>query len=291
MEPKFIPEKETALEYCFPYGELPPVSQQTALRNYNDYYAANFQWELNDLIEEVGLEKTYATMSDCGLPEDLDILGEIIVNDGERLGPYTSMVTADFTGSLREFIPDEVDRALAVRKISAAILKDYKDLQNYLVNEQAKKELLDPDLSCVPRFDLDGNLVPIENTGFIIVYQLPESENTHDGAFIGYDKLLKLEHRHPKRSDYQPAFLANIIMPKDADFKSLCEKAYIDSQQGKLPGQTGHRSLSVSDVIQINGEGPASRCRYFFCDSVGFREVNDRFFDPHAKVPEQATAR
>ena len=97
------------------------------------------------------------------------------------------------------------------------------------------------------------------------IFQLP-IEN--DRIFRGFD-----EKHYPKLSDYKKVYGNSTLSPMDSTDENV--PVYLEVLFNKfnfpVAGFTGH-SMSVSDIIVI--EFDDGRSRVFFCDIVGWKELD-----------------
>ena len=89
------------------------------------------------------------------------------------------------------------------------------------------------------------------------IYQLPVE---HDATFMGLNFVLE-NNIMPKMVDYREVFSGEIEESVDLD------DIYRRFNIGRKPENYKGRSLSVSDVVKVNGE-----C--FYCDEYGWERVN-----------------
>ena len=91
----------------------------------------------------------------------------------------------------------------------------------------------------------------------IRIYQI-NTERAVKAAFLSYDALKRIMHHEPDGSDY------DLVYEGDVGTENP-EEIYVIFNTSQPRDFTG-RSLSVSDVVEIDGE-------FLFCDSIGFRKI------------------
>ena len=102
------------------------------------------------------------------------------------------------------------------------------------------------------------------------VYQLDlEGGKTVPYAFAGLDKLFKLGLEQPRASDYILAHDGEIICPKDLSDEEVLERIF-NRFNGPLPENYRGRSISISDVIELYGDGVRN---YFYREDDSFTSV------------------
>lgn len=100
------------------------------------------------------------------------------------------------------------------------------------------------------------------------VYQIDPELDRHETLFRGYDSVMK------DAGEVDPTIYKTVFDGK-LDAQNL-EDVFAVLNFKHPVGYNGH-SLSVSDVVEVDGEG----C--FFCDSIGFRQLED--FDSSKVTP------
>ena len=96
------------------------------------------------------------------------------------------------------------------------------------------------------------------------IYQLRHDVIPELG-FIGLDQLKS----PPKKENYEAVYAHGIRISEDVT--QTLENLYYIFNQARPEDFKGH-SLSVSDIVALKRDGVVS---YYYCDSVGFRELSD----------------
>ena len=105
----------------------------------------------------------------------------------------------------------------------------------------------------------------IDQTGdMMAIYQLRHDVIPELG-FIGLDQLKS----PPKKENYEAVYAHGIRISEDV--AQTLENLYYIFNQARPEDFRGH-SLSVSDIVALKHDGVVS---YYYCDSVGFRELPD----------------
>ena len=95
------------------------------------------------------------------------------------------------------------------------------------------------------------------------IYQLPVE---HKAKFMGYEFAQK-HNVMPKLEDYNLVWEGQYPYSGGTPLWVTCDDIYLKFNAGRHPeGYKGH-SISMSDVIEIDG-------KYFYCDSFGWEEVS-----------------
>ena len=101
----------------------------------------------------------------------------------------------------------------------------------------------------------------IDQTGdMMAIYQL--RRDVPELGFIEFDRLKS----PPKKENYEAVYAHGIRISED-----VTQTLYYIFNQARPEDFKGH-SLSVSDIVALKHDGMVS---YYYCDSVGFREVPD----------------
>ena len=109
------------------------------------------------------------------------------------------------------------------------------------------------------------------------VYQISEEvKNSRYLMFSGFDMLKSLGLEFDF-NNYKEVYDGNIIESSPDIYKVLDEIFHL-LNIGKRPENYNGHSLSVSDVVYIDG-------RYFFCDSYGWEEVMKKNVEVKAEEP------
>ena len=99
----------------------------------------------------------------------------------------------------------------------------------------------------------------------IKIYQIDMERDEHRIAMMGYeDTLARLKGESNDPSIYDLVFDGEV---EARDLEAVYAKFNLDHPAG----YTG-RSMSVSDVVQVV-ESPTAKEGFYFCDSIGFREI------------------
>ena len=96
------------------------------------------------------------------------------------------------------------------------------------------------------------------------IYQLRRDVMPELG-FIGLDRLKS----PPKKENYEAVYAHGIRISEDVT--QTLENLYYIFNQAR-PEDFKEHSLSVSDIVALKRDGVVS---YYYCDSVGFREISD----------------
>ena len=107
------------------------------------------------------------------------------------------------------------------------------------------------------------------------IYQLKKTDVGDERRFMNYDWHQK-KGITPKIEDYDLIYIGevpSVIKNLHRTLEQIYEKCTLDH-----PADYRGYSLSVSDVVAINRGGKLS---YHFCDSAGFRELQN--FSPEQK--------
>ena len=96
------------------------------------------------------------------------------------------------------------------------------------------------------------------------IYQLRRDVMPELG-FIGLDRLKS----PPKKENYEAVYAHGIRISEDVT--QTLENLYYIFNQARPEDFKGH-SLSVSDIVALKRDGVVS---YYYCDSVGFKELPD----------------
>lgn len=96
------------------------------------------------------------------------------------------------------------------------------------------------------------------------IYQL-RREVMPELGFIGLDRLKS----PPKKENYEAVYAHGIRISEDVT--QTLENLYYIFNQAR-PEDFKEHSLSVSDIVALKRDGVVS---YYYCDSVGFREISD----------------
>lgn len=105
----------------------------------------------------------------------------------------------------------------------------------------------------------------IDQTGdMMAIYQLRHDVIPELG-FIGLEQLKS----PPKKENYEAVYAHGIRISEDV--AQTLENLYYIFNQARPEDFKGH-SLSVSDIVALKRDGVVS---YYYCDSVGFRELAD----------------
>ena len=104
----------------------------------------------------------------------------------------------------------------------------------------------------------------IDQTGdMMAIYQL--RRDVPELGFIEFDRLKS----PPKKENYEAVYAHGIRISEDV--AQTLENLYYIFNQARPEDFKGHR-LSVSDIVALKRDGVVS---YYYCDSVGFRELAD----------------
>ena len=104
----------------------------------------------------------------------------------------------------------------------------------------------------------------IDQTGdMMAIYQL--RRDVPELGFIEFDRLKS----PPKKENYEAVYAHGIRISEDV--AQTLENLYYIFNQARPEDFKGH-SLSVSDIVALKRDGVVS---YYYCDSVGFREIPD----------------
>lgn len=104
----------------------------------------------------------------------------------------------------------------------------------------------------------------IDQTGdMMAIYQL--RRDVPELGFIEFDRLKS----PPKKENYEAVYAHGIRISEDVT--QTLENLYYIFNQARPEDFKGH-SLSVSDIVALKRDGVVS---YYYCDSVGFRELSD----------------
>lgn len=98
----------------------------------------------------------------------------------------------------------------------------------------------------------------------IKVWQLKETESNKCFFFMPLRRLKKL-NLEVSLKNYESIYKEHIIVPDGEDDYDTLENLYIRFQGRKPATYRGH-SLSVSDIIEIDGI-------HYYCDSIGFEKL------------------
>lgn len=105
----------------------------------------------------------------------------------------------------------------------------------------------------------------IDQTGdMMAIYQLRRDVMPELG-FVELDRLKS----PPKKENYEAVYAHGIRISEDVT--QTLENLYYIFNQARPEAFKGH-SLSVSDIVALKRDGVVS---YYYCDSVGFREIPD----------------
>ena len=105
----------------------------------------------------------------------------------------------------------------------------------------------------------------IDQTGdMMAIYQLRHDVIPELG-FIGLEQLKS----PPKKENYEAVYAHGIRISEDVT--QTLENLYYIFNQAR-PEDFKEHSLSVSDIVALKRDGVVS---YYYCDSVGFREISD----------------
>ena len=105
----------------------------------------------------------------------------------------------------------------------------------------------------------------IDQTGdMMAIYQLRRDVMPELG-FVELDRLKS----PPKKENYEAVYAHGIRISEDV--AQTLENLYYIFNQARPEDFKGH-SLSVSDIVALKRDGVVS---YYYCDSVGFREIPD----------------
>ena len=105
----------------------------------------------------------------------------------------------------------------------------------------------------------------IDQTGdMMAIYQLRRDVMPELG-FVELDRLKS----PPKKENYKAVYAHGISISEDVT--QTLENLYYIFNQARPEDFKGH-SLSVSDIVALKRDGVVS---YYYCDSVGFRELPD----------------
>lgn len=105
----------------------------------------------------------------------------------------------------------------------------------------------------------------IDQTGdMMAIYQLRRDVMPELG-FVELDRLKS----PPKKENYEAVYAHGIRISEDVT--QTLENLYYIFNQARPEDFKGH-SLSVSDIVALKRDGVVS---YYYCDSVGFRELSD----------------
>lgn len=102
----------------------------------------------------------------------------------------------------------------------------------------------------------------------IKVYQIDTEKDTNRVIFFNYQTTLKLAGK-VDASIYKTVFDGSV------DCKSL-DGVFSKFNNDRLVTLQGH-SLSVSDIIEVVGDSETVENGIYFCDSFGFKKLNDEF--------------
>lgn len=97
------------------------------------------------------------------------------------------------------------------------------------------------------------------------VYQV--LENTHDKAFMGWDFIK--EHGF-SFSDY--TLVGEFETTNTHEYNDILENVFTFGNSAAWSKKTGARSISVSDIVELNG-------KYFYVDMVGFKDITSFITD------------
>ena len=104
----------------------------------------------------------------------------------------------------------------------------------------------------------------IDQTGdMMAIYQL--RRDVPELGFIEFDRLKS----PPKKENYEAVYAHGIRISEDV--AQTLENLYYIFNQAR-PEDFKVHSLSVSDIVALKRDGVVS---YYYCDSVGFREIPD----------------
>ena len=105
----------------------------------------------------------------------------------------------------------------------------------------------------------------IDQTGdMMAIYQL-RHDVMPELRFVELDRLKS----PPKKGNYEAVYAHRIRISEDVT--QTLENLYYIFNQARPEDFKGH-SLSVSDIVALKRDGVVS---YYYCDSVGFRELSD----------------
>lgn len=99
-----------------------------------------------------------------------------------------------------------------------------------------------------------------------IIYMLRDD---HPNRFMGFEWAYR--HSGINLSDYQQVYTGTIVQRRS--ITEMLEEIYSMfnlRDSSAFPGDYIGRSLSVSDLVELEGEG------IYFCDSVGFKNITER---------------
>lgn len=102
---------------------------------------------------------------------------------------------------------------------------------------------------------------------FYRIYQLPSNSKR---LFRRYDEAHKVDIH-----DYCCVWADEVEaeLKDDVDRSSFCEDLFMKFNCEHPKGFGGH-SMSVSDIVMIHDDEGEGRTDYYYCDSIGFKEID-----------------
>ncbi|MBQ6856920.1 MAG: DUF3846 domain-containing protein [Lachnospiraceae bacterium] len=115
----------------------------------------------------------------------------------------------------------------------------------------------------------------------LFVYQVRENEeNIRNRLYMNY-RWHSICNLPIVKDQYRQVYTESFKVVSDEEFQTECEKLYIRFNQDQKPKSYYGHSLSVSDILVFQkGES----CRVFFCDSIGYVEIDPRIWEANTCI-------
>ena len=95
------------------------------------------------------------------------------------------------------------------------------------------------------------------------IYMLPRE---HDNCFMSY--AWAMHHGGVNKAEYERVYTGYIDPRENESAQDVLELIYSEHNAPDRPGGHRMRSLSVSDLVELEGSGT------WFCDSYGFKKID-----------------
>ena len=98
------------------------------------------------------------------------------------------------------------------------------------------------------------------------VFMLKDNLSTVEKRFMSY--VWTQEHGGVNFSEYETVYTGHIELQENESVQDVLERLYTKHNAPDRPEDHHTRSMSVSDLVALEGIGT------FFCDSFGFKKIN-----------------
>ena len=222
----------------------------------------------DELITDI--DRHYAEiMAERGVAEITDKIKEQLP---DPLVPAEVMHRYGYTDA--DMLPISKDRALELVERDVTLYMLYSDNSEEMVFDRSDiedfdglfgitREEWDAVKDTIPPRDLEQRFIN-NLADAMAVYQLKEDAPA-ELLFTGLERL----DFPPDKANYSAVYTRDLV--PDDDTTRILENFYYIFNEDRPVDFTGH-SLSVSDIIALKQNGVVS---YYYCDSIGFKELPD----------------